>query len=67
MEEYPNKKKFIFFLVTENGEEVIWQGLTEIQANKLRVATMMHPPPNILKFGTAKQPEEPMVDKEKKV
>jgi hypothetical protein len=63
IETYPNRKKFVFFIVTEGGEQVIWKDLTEMQASKLNSATKLHPPGNLLRFGFAKQPEEPKENK----
>ena len=42
---------FCFYIITTQGEKILWPNLTQIQASRLNKATENHPPTNILKFG----------------
>jgi len=42
---------FYFFIITTDGEEIVWEGLTEIQAFRMNRTTEQHAPSNILRFG----------------
>lgn len=64
METYPNKKKFLFYIITESGEKVVWENMSETMGCKLNVACKLYPPSNILKFGYCKMPEAPKENKE---
>jgi hypothetical protein len=42
---------YCFYIVTEDGQEIKWINLTEIQAFRMNRTTEKNAPSNILKFG----------------
>ena len=47
---------YLFYVVSLDGEKIVWTNLTELQASRLNKATENHAPSNILKFGWARMP-----------
>lgn len=49
-------KGYVFYIITEDGKEVIWDNLSEVIAARLYRATRDNAPSNILKFGWGAKP-----------
>ena len=49
-------KGYVFYIVTEDGEHIIWDNLSEVIAARLYRATRDNAPSNILKYGWGAKP-----------
>jgi hypothetical protein len=44
-------RNMAFYITTEDGKDIFWEGLTAKQAMDIERVTRLHPPKNILRFG----------------
>ena len=47
---------YVFYIITEDGKQVIWDNLSEVLAARIYRITRDNAPSNILKFGWGKKP-----------
>jgi hypothetical protein len=52
------ENNYVFYITTNEGEDIIWEGLTEIQAFRMDRTTRQHAPSNILRYGWGKDPTQ---------
>lgn len=51
-------KHYAFYVTTKEGEDIVWEDLTEIQAFRMNRTTDLHAPSNILRFGWGVDPKK---------